>query len=445
LRSLLTARSISCCTIRRGPADDQSVILKKQVVNGKPGYYLRIGDHVWYIEPQATLGKLQGVEEASRADFMFWPAREQQEILPVAVFTDGYLHHRYRIGQDMAQRMAIAQSKRYLAWSLTWKDVENRYRSRGDYFRDYLNPDAFSNPQRYTQFIKHYGTEALRAALREDSFSWLLRYLARPDRELWTRYAFVHGLLYIDGPGFKAPSQVDQWSRTLKSCVTDEITELIDTFPDTSLYGLYEPGDDNSLLTLQVAVEAEAVNKGDETGMVVTCCLHDDTGHQEFREFEASWNGYLRLYNLFQFLSQAFFVTTQGKGEGVYRDLELTKKAITPATTPLAEDPWAEIRELTEPALHPLLDLLTEREWPVPEPGYELVDDQGEVVGSAELAWEGLKMAIMREDELDNASAFENLGWRVFPLSEVLARISQQDSGFWDKLAKQVGRSPAEA
>ena len=81
---------------------------------------------------------------------------------------------------------------------------------------------------------------------------------------------------------------------------------------------------------------------------------------------------------------------------------------------------WIELKELTDENLHCLLDTLKENEWPVPEAGYELEGTNGEVIGSAELAWEELKLAFLAEEELEYEQHFTEVGWKTLPLQEVL-------------------------
>ncbi len=52
----------------------------KQVINGKSGYFIRRGGSSWYLEPQVYLGKEDGVQVASKADFVFWPARSKENV-----------------------------------------------------------------------------------------------------------------------------------------------------------------------------------------------------------------------------------------------------------------------------------------------------------------------------------------------------------------------------
>ncbi len=74
------------------------------------------------------------------------------------------------------------------------------------------------------------------------------------------------------------------------------------------------------------------------------------------------------------------------------------------------------------PSVHDLLGQLTGKGWPVPEIGYEIAGSRDAVIASAELAWEAFKPAFLREDEMAGEFAFQEAGWRVEPLSEVLRR-----------------------
>ncbi|HDZ24841.1 MAG TPA: DEAD/DEAH box helicase, partial [Desulfobacteraceae bacterium] len=149
--SELEARFIEA--LRRMRRENKDITLSKELVNGKPGYFMRIGNRAYYIEPQVTLDANEGVNVPSKADFVFQPARTQEGIKPIAVFTDGYMYHKDRIGQDMAQRMAIVHSKKYHIWSLTWKDVENCYHPQGNYYRDYISPSGLPNGSNFSVFL----------------------------------------------------------------------------------------------------------------------------------------------------------------------------------------------------------------------------------------------------------------------------------------------------
>jgi len=89
--SELEARFLGALKLSR--STEIPLIIKNDLVNGKPGYFLKAGDRAYFIEPQCELGKLNGVSIASRVDFMIRPARLSDEVKPIAVFLDGYAYH----------------------------------------------------------------------------------------------------------------------------------------------------------------------------------------------------------------------------------------------------------------------------------------------------------------------------------------------------------------
>ncbi len=59
--------------------------------NGKHGYYIKLDETSWEIEPQVLFDAGSGVAVTSKPDFVFWPISAPDH-KPVAVFTDGFLY-----------------------------------------------------------------------------------------------------------------------------------------------------------------------------------------------------------------------------------------------------------------------------------------------------------------------------------------------------------------
>jgi len=100
------------------------------------------------------------------------------------------------------------------------------------------------------------------------------------------------------------------------------------------------------------------------------------------------------------------------------------------------DNSWNELKELTDMRFHDLLDILKKQGWQPPEAGYELEGAEGEVVGSAELAWEALKLAFLTDEELDYQQLFTNAGWNTFSINNVLDEPDKyihlkDDKGEW--------------
>jgi hypothetical protein len=57
----------------------------------------------------------------------------------------------------------------------------------------------------------------------------------------------------------------------------------------------------------------------------------------------------------------------------------------------------------------------------LPEPGFELASDEGEIVATAELAWPACQIAVVLEQEAAGAPRFEASGWRVFHADSIVS------------------------
>ena len=44
---------------------------------------------------------------------------------PIALFLDGWKHHRERVATDVRQRLSIRDSGRLWVWSLIWEDLRS--------------------------------------------------------------------------------------------------------------------------------------------------------------------------------------------------------------------------------------------------------------------------------------------------------------------------------
>ncbi|GEL68671.1 DEAD/DEAH box helicase [Myxococcus virescens] len=107
---------------------------QRVAVRGLDAWRLERCRQVVQVVRQVPLGREQGVEIASRPDFVFEAVSEPDGAastrLPVAVFCDGYRFHARLDGgdsiihEDVAKRAALVRSGRYRVWSTTWADVD---------------------------------------------------------------------------------------------------------------------------------------------------------------------------------------------------------------------------------------------------------------------------------------------------------------------------------
>ncbi|MDM8536618.1 DEAD/DEAH box helicase [Desulfobacterales bacterium HSG17] len=394
--------------------------LQKDIINGKPGYFLKIGNRAYNIEPQVQLGSLNGISIESRADFLISPSRSNDKTRPVALFLDGFTWHKNRTGKDVAQRMAIVQSNKYHIWSLSWNDVENRFKSKNNYFTDYMELSELPSGGNYNTFLEGYGLSGFNKIHELNSFDLLIRFLENPDEKNWQKFMFIMSLLFISPESLTNNNGFEELFNEIEPLFPGEMTDKIkQEMNKPFLYGSLKKtshkGDkslDQYVIIEQNAMEAP----GNPLGLITGCCFYDNDELKNSPDFQLNWNGFLRLYNYYQFLPYSYFVTSQGIKTKAYDKIKHTDIS---NKTP-ENSAWDEIKELTDEKYHEFLDLLQNNKWPEPEPGFELEGKHGEILASAELGWDQLKTAFLTQEEMEHKDKFTDLGWKIISLEEII-------------------------
>jgi len=387
LESELEGRFIEA--LRRTPEGDPPRSVTHQVVNGKEGFYFRSEGESYLIEPQVELGPWLGVAIPSRADFVFYPERPAKGELPIAVFTDGFEYHAdpngaLRTGLDTAQRLALMRSGRYRVWSLNWDDVQEQFQ----YPIPQFEPSLLSPGTRFGALINSLdpaNASTWQRLAGMSSFESLLLLLGAGRQWPWTRFAqaFVISLLETDPSG---PGRLRlHWER--------------------------KHSDGSPLLRAEGGMDATALQRREFANLSVRLNLFDDYAHHGLIEWKRAWREFLRLGNLLQFLDRFEFVTAIGLAGEVYGPLLEQAEKPGEGTMP---NPLATLLELVDPKLRSLCRKLTEHGKALPETGYELASDGGEIIATAELAWPNTHIAVLLGQEADGAARFEAAGWRVF-------------------------------
>ena len=408
---------------------EQPVILRKEIVNGKAGYFIKIGNQDWNIEPQVELGTNQGVEIPSRADFVFYPAKESSYIKPIVVFTDGWQYHAHRIAQDFLQRMAIAKSNKYHVWSLSWGDVDSQLSNKrnsniNDFYIDLL--DIGLNSQfrsKETSFYEKYKCQNLRPLAQKNSFILLVNFLMNPDEKIWTNFALMRTAAQIDMVNSKDNKYRNNWQNQVLQLTNSHI---INTFLPTktkNILGSIEYSkNDNQLVNIYFSIDAKRHNNQDSNGSFAVINLND-TATENDKELQKVWVGVLRYFNILQFIDHSYVVTVKGNSNNLNTQLQPPEtNSNTPAgTTSKNLAAWQQLEKLIfdETALS-LLQHMQHHNWKIPEVGYELIDGNEVVIAEAEFAWLSNKLALFMEEDIDSRKCFENAGWKVFSIDEVL-------------------------
>lgn len=388
--------------------------LRNDIINGRAGYYLKVGDHAWIIETQVPLGPSDGVDIPSRADFVLRPASTRVNSQPIVIFTDGWEYHKDRIREDLQQRLAIIRSGQFHCWSLTWDDVAAQIEpakaapNRLDGLTCQLN-DKFLQGQ--IQVYQQYECSGLQPLEQLNSFEWLMNYLAQPEAEQWQRWAMLRTFAQANPASLKDENLKQQWSEQIQARLGTEPLDYWD-LPEKFLSASVPV---SPVLNVWSAADLARHRQTDATGSFVLLALNDAPS-AETAIFKASWNETLRLLNLYQFLPHVYACTLASGPSST--PVLLPKLFTTQAATVIRDPPWQALEELVlEEALLPAISQMQQARWPLPEAGYELTNPQGAVVAIAELAWSRHRIAIVLT--AGDHAAFSNDDWLAISPEEL--------------------------
>ena len=435
-------------------ADAPAVGIRSTQVRGKPGYALAVGDNKYLVEPQADFDLGDGVAVPSRPDFAIWPdstrgaglsedAGFSENAPAVAVFLDGFEHHRGQIGADSAKRMSLVRAG-FLVWSLTWDDLEGAF---GGVPRapNLLGLGDHGKAQRAVQdaldeqWDARWDTRELRSRLGAPSLDLLLHYLANPDPAKWRRAVFVQLLGVFDQRQMNSPALRARFDATASAALPGQALEAVADLAEPVVVGGFGPwiagatdgpntaairrgATPASPISLFAALPLVAVQDPDPAGVVAV--VHFDDGSAETaagagaestttQQYRNDWNGVLRLFNILQFLPRAWWTTRTGASGGLYPEFAppdgLHGRHHGQGTEPAQDD----ARRFVAPQLRPALRQLAQRALPAPELGHELADDAGKVVAHAELAWPSQRIAVLLPNQEHHRMHYEESGWRV--------------------------------
>ena len=416
--------------------------LRYDLVDGKPGYVLRIGtrevgEQVWYVVPQVNVGLADGVLHPSRPDFLIRPARASASHPPVAVFMDGFAYHRDRVHDDSVKRMSLVRAG-FIVWSATWDDV--------NVVLGEAEPTANQVPGRapkptieelQRRLDARWETLELRAELTSPTLTVLGRYLAEPDPERWKRAVFTQLLGEFDPETMGASDLADRFGTSVKAALPEGATDLfsLDDGPldgpahDAPVFagrGAWRATDPDApsgasahaLPDLFLAVPPSALKRFDPDAMWAAIHLRDDDLGRSREDFQTAWNDVLRLFNLLQFLPLAWWTTSRGTEDNLYHELATRSQPWLDDIPGQPDDPetadaWTDALRFADEELRADLLRLRERGASPPEAGFELVGGSGAVFVEAELAWPSHRVAVLMRDRRGDQAIFESSGWDV--------------------------------
>jgi len=420
--SVLEARFIESLRKLGGAAGLPPVTLVQDIVYGKSGYVLQVGDERYRVEPQRNLGPSDGVAVASKPDFLIWPWREGSPRRPVAVFCDGWTYHKASMREDAQKRSALVASGRYWAWSVTHEDVAKALDGSPDTDLDAATTtlkrhDGMMTLPNGSKPLAWFHSSELQT-LNRNAVAQLLGFLATPSDGTAAKGSLKRNACWltfltaaVDAPSFAAiKAEMSPWQSRLPSFVKQQPSAAVMmSRPENkvTVLGWWPAG------LIQAYPPAQSWSA---PGIVAI----DEAEQVEEAALQRQWRQWLQVFNVLQFLPGMLLTTVKGLDEKDYEVLEPSTSGpgAPPPVAPAAghSAAWTTALKSMMGALQVPLGQLADAGAPAPEVGLELEGLKGESVADCELAWPGPKVVVLRPDQDDLASFWAEAGWTVLQL-----------------------------
>ncbi|MDZ7852764.1 MAG: DEAD/DEAH box helicase [Halomonas sp.] len=426
--------------IDRLPTLAPGIRLVPELIDNNPGWRLtlRIGENrltSWRIEPQRNLGPTDNVERATRPDFVLWPAAEDNRCArPVALYLDGFQYHHDRLDDDTAKRQAVLASNRFHVWTLGWRDLNDEPVTGALWSRHapgHLGQSYAGLADKLSLASRHDGLKDL----HESSLAWLLEYLRAP-RETARRLAEAgmgQAFHWLDQRTLKEPALRQAMEQELAERAPPSIRHALLTDPTGekstrqllggALEALGNGTDEGDLPGAEVAVgiAAEALKDARRLGHELHLHLSLDDRHlPQSPEGEARWRTFWHAANLLQFLPRFSLCSMRGVANQLVTDvvaecpLQLSRGEPSPATEDTIARGWQALVDDELTLLPPEWVLaIGERGLPVPTPGLDILDANGEASITLELAWEKERVAVVIANDQPAGWQQALSDWRV--------------------------------
>jgi DEAD/DEAH box helicase domain-containing protein len=242
-------------------------------------------------------------------------------------------------------------------------------------------------------------TDELGPMLTENAFGNLLRFLRNPSLKGWENWAsavatglFLNGMAAGQDKG-KAVADIEKMGG-VEGAATMEAVLSAATLGIVRTAGVGVVG---------IAVDRQWKPPAWPQREMLTAVVGFEHQLGVSSEAKRAWNGTLRLLNILQFLPWIFV----GCRDGIP-----LSPSIRP-TAPDESDGWVEIERLVLEGMLPLVGRLKRQAVGLPEALFEVSTQEGDVVGTLELAWPALKVGVVVDPAL--VPLFN--GWKIIVYS----------------------------
>lgn len=405
----------------------QKVRVSHDIIRGKHGYRLTIGDLAYEMEPQVDLGMAQGVQFASRPDFLLWPARSGFK--PVAIFLDGYQFHAEKASDDLLKRQALMHAG-FVVWSLNWYDVN---KVMGDKAIDVPLLAGMTSPEQNhaanSGLAKLAGVANSAMHQNKTTFELLMAFLAEQDLGELEKQALLFALQCLPAGSMADPVAKERVAEALHGLPAD----FTDRAPDPlALAGDVELNDDKgaACIKLHLLAGPELLKAFDLDAAMVSACYDLRQGSEKAARYQ--WQRFWSAVNYLQFLPLMYAWTPDSRNSGIAAGLMWPEKK-SGFLAPAKQAPTPEWYGLLDKQLADAL-LAYEVNWPkTPLVGDDVVNADEEVIGEAEIIFEEHKVAFLlteADEQIAIRPLLEAEGWQVFTeVGALVAAINTLNSG----------------
>jgi hypothetical protein len=266
--------------------------------------------------------------------------------------------------------------------------------------------------------LDHFACSDLMGLHDLSSFDWLMELLIQGKESVWQGYSALLASIWFKklSPDFAQESvlALPEFAQLKQDCLADSAIMKIDLMG--ALWGV-----SYSRFYLSVCFDKDALFINKDFTQLSTHLVFDDRA--DLIDFEGDlkqWQSFLRLINVLQFQSHSGFYTQKGIDSFAYDNLmmSLSEKANSPIDG-IIESAWELILADAVGTEVTLINQLIPLNLPIPHCGFELLNESGEIIAEAFLAWLDYKVVIVLEGYESDTATFTEEGWQVFLNSEL--------------------------
>ena len=386
--------------------EGKRIRITTDIINGKTGFKLEIGELIYSVEIHPRLGDADGVAYPCEPDFLITLDRESDSVLPVAVFLDGYRYHKNIVHEDLMKRQGIFLSRKYLTWSLTWYDINHVFAGNEAKIPNVFRENIENSPKGYIrQISEDKGLLEHTQVADLNPLLMLLKYLSNPNKDEWQGFAALRALSWLNKNSMQDQEDLNNLileSKVFPSQFMDQ-TSAVDF-----VFSTIKTDEDTAVrLKIYIAGGTDAVKSLNVEELMLAVVYHVYDAEAEISK--RTWQKLLQVVNLGQFLPNFFAGTEDGITDGSFSKLSwnvIDNKVIA--------SEWDNVLSLVDDEISELLFELSNHEVDIPDIGYELEGEDGAIIAEAELAWINKKIVILMNYQIeDNKKEFEKHGWLV--------------------------------